>query len=56
MAEVKGGPYLDRMNNIPKLAASRTLTEPLERNATLIKSDVPIPPSSCPPLKVFAED
>jgi dihydrofolate reductase len=38
---IKGGPYLDRMNNIPKLVASRTLKEPLEWNATLIKGDVP---------------
>src|SRR5262249_48733978 len=30
----------DRMNNIPKLVASRTLTEPLNWNATLIKGDV----------------
>jgi dihydrofolate reductase len=37
---IKGGPYLDRMNSIPKLVASRTLTEPLEWNATLIKDDV----------------
>ena len=39
-ATIKGGPYLDRMNSIPKLVASRTLTEPLEWNATLIKGDV----------------
>jgi hypothetical protein len=26
-AKIKGGPYLDRMNSIPKLVASRTLTE-----------------------------
>ena len=39
--KIKGGPYLDRMNSIPKLVASRTLTEPLEWNATLIKGDVP---------------
>jgi dihydrofolate reductase len=39
-ANIKGGPYLDRMNSIPKLVASRTLTEPLEWNATLIKGDV----------------
>jgi hypothetical protein len=39
-AKIKGGPYLDRMNSIPKLVASRTLTEPLEWNATLIKGDV----------------
>jgi dihydrofolate reductase len=34
---IKGGPYLDRMNSIPKLVASRTLKDPLEWNATLIK-------------------
>jgi len=39
-AKIKGGPYLDRMNGIPKLVASRTLTEPLNWNATLIKGDV----------------
>lgn len=39
--KLKGGPYLDRMNNMPKLVASRTLKEPLEWNATLIKGDVP---------------
>ena len=39
-SEIKGGPYLERMNNIPKLVASRTLKEPLEWNATLIKGDV----------------
>jgi dihydrofolate reductase len=39
-AKIKGGPYLDRMNSIPKLVASQTLTEPLEWNATLIKGDV----------------
>src|SRR4030095_15117102 len=38
---IKGGPYLDRMNNMPRLVASRTLKEPLEWNATLIKGDVP---------------
>ena len=37
---IKGGPYLDRMNSIPKLVASRTLTGPLEWNATLINGDV----------------
>jgi dihydrofolate reductase len=37
---IKGGPYLERMNAIPKLVASRTLTEPLSWNATLIKGDV----------------
>jgi dihydrofolate reductase len=39
--KIKGGPYLDRMNSIPKLVASRTLKEPLEWNATLIRGDVP---------------
>jgi dihydrofolate reductase len=39
-AKIKGGPYLDRMNSIPKLVASRTLTGPLPWNATLIKGDV----------------
>src|SRR5215213_10989053 len=38
--KIKGGPYLERMNSIPKLVASRTLKEPLEWNATLIKGDV----------------
>jgi dihydrofolate reductase len=38
--KIKGGPYLDRMNSIPKLVASRRLTEPLEWNARLIKGDV----------------
>jgi dihydrofolate reductase len=38
---IKGGPYLDRMNSIPKLVASQTLKEPLGWNATLIKGDVP---------------
>src|SRR5262249_54909681 len=37
---IKEGPYLERMNAIPKLVASRTLTAPLEWNATLIKGDV----------------
>src|SRR5262249_8645055 len=37
---IKGGPYLDRMNTIPKLVASRTLTGPLAWNATLINGDV----------------
>jgi dihydrofolate reductase len=37
---IKAGPYLERMNSIPKLVASRTLAEPLNWNATLIKGDV----------------
>jgi dihydrofolate reductase len=39
-AGIKGGPYLDRMNEVPKLVASTTLTGPLEWNATVIKDDV----------------
>jgi len=31
-----GGPYMDRMNEIPKLVASTTLTGPLPWNATAI--------------------
>jgi len=38
--KIKGGEYLERMNAIPKLVASRTLSGPLEWNATLIKGDV----------------
>lgn len=37
---IKEGPYMERMNSIPKLVASRTLKEPLGWNATLIKGDV----------------
>lgn len=33
------GPYADRLNGIPKLVASTTLTEPLTWNATLLKGD-----------------
>lgn len=33
------GPYADRLNAIPKLVASTTLTEPLTWNATLIRGD-----------------
>jgi dihydrofolate reductase len=39
-ANIKGGAYLDRMNAIPKLVASTTLTGPLEWNATVINGDV----------------
>src|SRR5262249_894442 len=39
--KIKGGPYLDRINSIPKLVASGTLTEPLEWNATLINGRRP---------------
>lgn len=37
---IKGGAYLDRMNEIPKLVASTTLTGPLEWNATVVDGDV----------------
>lgn len=37
---IKGGAYLDRMNEIPKLVASTTPTGPLEWNATAIDGDV----------------
>jgi dihydrofolate reductase len=37
---IKRSPYLDRMNQIPKLVASRTLTGPLPWNATAISGDV----------------
>ncbi|HZR53092.1 MAG TPA: dihydrofolate reductase family protein [Streptosporangiaceae bacterium] len=36
----KGSPYLDRMNAIPKLVASTTLTGSLPWNATAINGDV----------------
>jgi dihydrofolate reductase len=39
-ADIKGGAYLDRMNEIPKLVASSTLTGPLPWNATVINGDV----------------
>jgi dihydrofolate reductase len=32
-------PYADRLNNMPKLVASKTLKEPLEWNAQLLKGD-----------------
>jgi dihydrofolate reductase len=38
--KIKGGAYLERMNAIPKLVASRTLTGPLGWNATVIQGDV----------------
>jgi len=38
--DIKGGPYLDRMNEIPKLVASTTLTGPLPWNATALGGDV----------------
>jgi len=34
------GRYAERINSMPKYVASRTLTEPLEWNATLIKDDL----------------
>src|SRR4030095_2150237 len=37
---IKEGPYMERMNAIPKLVASTTLKEPLEWNPSLIKDDV----------------
>ena len=37
---IKGGPYLDRMNEIPKLVATTTLHGPLEWNARAIDGDV----------------
>src|ERR1700751_1140498 len=39
-SNVKGSPYLDRMNEIPKLVASTTLSGPLPWNATVINGDV----------------
>lgn len=37
---IKGGAYLDRMNEIPKLVASSTLTGALPWNATVLSGDV----------------
>jgi dihydrofolate reductase len=37
---IKGSAYLDRVNEIPKLVASTTLTGPLPWNATVINGDV----------------
>lgn len=37
---IKHGAYLERMNEIPKLVASTTLSGPLEWNATVIDGDV----------------
>ena len=39
-ANIKGGAYLDRMNEIRKLVASTTLTGSLPWNATVINGDV----------------
>jgi dihydrofolate reductase len=39
-AGIRGGAYLDRLNEIPKLVASATLTGPLPWNATVINGDV----------------
>src|SRR5262249_15665609 len=38
--KVSGSDYLDRINAMPKLVASRTLTGQLEWNATVIDGDV----------------
>jgi dihydrofolate reductase len=35
-----GDDFSDRFNSVPKYVASRTLAEPLEWNATLIKGDI----------------
>jgi dihydrofolate reductase len=35
-----GDPFTDKINSMPKFVASRTLEEPLEWNATLLKGDV----------------
>ncbi len=35
-----GDPFTDRMNNLPKFVASKTLKGPLKWNATLLKGDV----------------
>ena len=35
------GKQADKINNMPKYVASRTLDEPLQWNATLIKGDTP---------------
>ena len=40
VGNIKGGSYLDRMNEIRKLVASTTLTGPLPWNATVINGDV----------------
>lgn len=38
--DIEGGAYMDRINEIPKLVASTTLTGPLPWNATAISGDV----------------
>jgi dihydrofolate reductase len=38
--DIKHGAYMQRMNEIPKLVASTTLTGPLEWNATVLDGDV----------------
>lgn len=38
--DIKHGAYMRRMNEIPKLVASTTLTGPLEWNATVLDGDV----------------
>ena len=36
----RSGPYADKLNSMPKLVASTTLSEPLTWNAHLVKGDV----------------
>jgi len=38
--DIKQGAYMQRMNEIPKLVASTTLSGPLEWHATLVEGDV----------------
>jgi dihydrofolate reductase len=38
--QVKEGEYAETLNQMPKFVASKTLKEPLEWNATLLKGDV----------------
>jgi len=38
--QVKEGEYAQTLNRMPKFVASRTLSEPLDWNATLLKGDV----------------
>jgi dihydrofolate reductase len=38
--QVKEGEYAQTLNRMPKFVASKTLTEPLDWNATLLKGDV----------------
>jgi dihydrofolate reductase len=39
-SQVKEGEYAQTLNEMPKFVASRTLKEPLDWNATLLKGDV----------------